>query len=71
MKLSLAHTRLRKELIEYEKLQEKDRIRLILPEKENLFLWNAILRGPPDTPYEGGIFTVNIIIQYLLQNVFL
>ena len=34
MKLSLAHTRLRKELKEYEKLQEKDRIRLILPEKE-------------------------------------
>ena len=60
MKLGLAHTRLRKELKEYEKLQEKDRIRLILPEKENLFLWHAILRGPPDTPYEGGIFTVNI-----------
>ena len=34
MKLSLAHTRLRKELKEYEKLPEKDRIRLILPEKE-------------------------------------
>ena len=60
MKLSLAHTRLRKEIKEYEKLQEKDRIRLILPEKENIFQWQAILRGPPDTPYEGGIFKINI-----------
>ena len=75
MKLSLAHTRLRKELKEYEKLQEKDRIRLILPEKENLFLWHTILRGPPDTPYEGGIFKVNIKVpdNYPIspQNMFL
>ncbi len=61
MKISLAQIRLRKELKEYEKLQEKDRIRLILPERENLFQWHAILRGPPDTPYEGGIFKIIII----------
>ena len=60
MKLSLAHTRLSKELREYEKLTEKDRIRLVLRDKDNLFQWQAILRGPPDTPYEGGIFKINI-----------
>ncbi len=60
MKLGLAHTRLSKELREYKKLTEKDRIRLILRDKENLFEWQAILRGPPDTPYEGGIFKINI-----------
>ena len=60
MKLGLAHSRLVKELKDYNKLTEKDRIRLILRDKENLFEWQAILRGPPDTPYEGGIFKINI-----------
>ena len=60
MKLSLAHTRLNKELKEYMKLTEKDRIRLMLTDNENIFQWQAIIKGPPDTSYEGGIFKIKI-----------
>ncbi|KAK8840812.1 Ubiquitin-conjugating enzyme E2 D1 [Tritrichomonas musculus] len=31
------------------------------PDGENMFKWNATLIGPPDTPYENGVF--NLIID--------
>jgi ubiquitin-conjugating enzyme E2 D/E len=32
------------------------------PINNNLFEWNAVILGPCDTPYEGGIFYLNISI---------
>ncbi|KAJ1678316.1 E2 ubiquitin-protein ligase peroxin 4, partial [Spiromyces aspiralis] len=29
---------------------------------EDLFTWKALLNGPPDTPYEGGVFELLISI---------
>lgn len=26
------------------------------PEGENMFHWTGIILGPPDTPYEAGVF---------------
>nr|QBK86330.1 MAG: ubiquitin-conjugating enzyme E2 [Marseillevirus LCMAC102] len=30
------------------------------PQKENFFLWDVIITGPVDTPYEGGKFKLEI-----------
>jgi len=27
---------------------------------DNLFKWRCVIQGPPDTPYEGGYFTVEL-----------
>ena len=56
--MNLAITRLNKESKEYLKL--KDDIQLYLRDTENIFKWQAKLRGPPDTPYSEGTFLVNI-----------
>ena len=31
------------------------------PNKENIYSWTAQIYGPGDTPYEGGVFKLNII----------
>ncbi len=31
------------------------------PQAENLFLWEVIITGPVDTPYEGGKFKLEVI----------
>lgn len=30
------------------------------PRNENLFLWDAVLFGPADSPYEGGMFKLEL-----------
>ena len=32
------------------------------PINDNLFEWEAVILGPTETPYEGGVFTLNIHI---------
>lgn len=31
------------------------------PNKENIYSWSAQIYGPEDTPYEGGVFKLNIV----------
>ena len=54
-----AAKRLRKELQNLERNKADPDIFLI-PDSENILKWTALLRGPPDTPYEGGVFQLNI-----------
>ena len=30
------------------------------PINDNLFEWEAVLLGPTETPYEGGVFILNL-----------
>ncbi|EFJ45706.1 hypothetical protein VOLCADRAFT_63302 [Volvox carteri f. nagariensis] len=41
----------------------------LIPNETNLFAWRAVLRGPKDTPFEGGNFelVINVPEQYPLQ----
>ena len=32
------------------------------PKNDNLFEWEAVLIGPEDTPYNGGVFILDIFI---------
>jgi len=52
--------RLRKELDD----MEKDAVPNLSagPVDGNLFEWEAVILGPVDTPYEGGVFNLNISI---------
>jgi peroxin-4 len=56
--MNIAITRLNKEARDYERL--KDEIKLSLRDEKNIYKWQAILKGPPDTPYSEGAFLVNI-----------
>jgi len=31
-----------------------------VPDETNMMLWRATIKGPPDSPYEGGIFKLDI-----------
>ena len=60
--MNLATTRLNKELREYLKLKDANDIKLYLRDNENIYRWQAKLRGCPDSPYSEGEFTINIDI---------
>ena len=56
--MNTATKRLRRELIEARKSGEVD-IALACDE-DDIRKWTATLQGPPDTPFEGGVFEVRI-----------
>ncbi|PSC74632.1 PEROXIN-4 isoform A [Micractinium conductrix] len=62
-----ARTRLFKELKECGKSKEATGIELV-PDESNVFQWRALIKGPADTPYEGGTFELAISVpeQYPL-----
>ena len=55
-----AAKRLRKELQVLAKQEPDNDIYLRVVTTDNLLVWKAWIRGPCDTPYEGGIFELNI-----------
>ena len=56
-----ASKRLRKELQVLRKSQnDKDDDIFLQNNPDNLLLWKAWIRGPSDTPYEGGVFQLDI-----------
>ena len=56
-----ASKRLRKELQVLRKSQnEKDDDIFLQNNPDNLLVWKAWIRGPCDTPYEGGVFQLDI-----------
>ena len=32
----------------------------VYPTDDNIMIWKAVIFGPKDTPYEGGVFNINI-----------
>ena len=60
MKMSLAPTRLNKELKDYQKQTEDSNIKLYLVDNENIYKWQAKIKGPPDTAYAGCQFIIDI-----------
>ena len=68
-----AAKRLRKELANFQKsskvggskrgnplLSSADPDIHLIPDSDNILHWTALLRGPEDTPYQGGIFQLEI-----------
>jgi len=60
-------TRLMKELKTLQMNPPEDMV--LLPSDSNLYHWTAVIKGPRDTPYEGGYFQLSISIPdtYPLQ----
>ena len=44
-----------KELVEVRSEQYGYRVSV---EEDNIYIWCVVIQGPPDTPYEGGMFKV-------------
>lgn len=55
-----AAKRLRKELQTLQKSKNDDDDIYLHADPNNLLHWHAWLRGPPDTPFEGGVFQLDI-----------
>lgn len=47
--------RLLKELKDYQKEPNPDLAKLSPISDDNILVWNAVLRGESDTPYEGNV----------------
>ncbi|GKY94839.1 hypothetical protein MPSEU_000449100 [Mayamaea pseudoterrestris] len=55
-----AAKRLRKELQVLQKQEADSHVFLRIASTDNLLLWKAWIKGPEDTPYEGGVFELVI-----------
>jgi len=46
-----------------------DDVKLFLKNEKDMFSWTGVIKGPPDTPYEGGSFELDIVVpqNYPLQ----
>merc|ERR1712241_949789 len=51
--------RINKEIIDLSK-EDKEGIEAGPLEEKNIFKWQATIMGPEETPYEGGVFFLNI-----------
>ncbi|KAK9812624.1 hypothetical protein WJX72_000788 [[Myrmecia] bisecta] len=62
-----ARTRLFKEFKEMSRAKADNGITLE-PDETNIFVWKALIKGPRDTPFEGGVFelVMNVPEQYPL-----
>ena len=56
-----AAKRLRKELQNLERHKDEDDDIFLIPDADNILNWAALIRGPKDTPYEGGVFQLKIV----------
>jgi ubiquitin-conjugating enzyme E2 A len=54
-----AERRLMKDLKKIQKEQNDDSITAI-PDEDSIFNWTAIIMGPDDTEWEGGIFKLRM-----------
>lgn len=58
-------------LQEYKQLakQTQSDLRIYPLNESDLTEWEALIKGPPDTPYEGGVFklSINISLNYPLD----
>jgi len=52
--------RIRKEFSECKKDPATSGLDVSMPEEANLLHWKAVIKGPVGTPYEGGIFRIDI-----------
>ncbi|KAG8467898.1 hypothetical protein KFE25_006950 [Diacronema lutheri] len=52
--------RIRKEFTECKKDLETSGLDVSMPDESNLLHWKATIKGPVGTPYEGGIFRIDI-----------
>ena len=57
----MSRNRLNKELMEAGKSTDKDI--LLQPINDNLYKWEAYIRGPPDSPYSDGWFKLDFNIS--------
>eukprot|EP00977_Amphora_coffeiformis_P002058 scaffold392_cov177-Amphora_coffeaeformis.AAC.2 len=55
-----ASKRLRKELQVLRKSQNEQDDIFLVNNQDNLLLWKAWIKGPSETPYEGGVFQLDI-----------
>jgi ubiquitin-protein ligase len=58
----LAKKRLLKDLIQIQSLTLQDGVTAASLNEKSLFKWQAIITGPDNTPYEGGIYELNLSI---------
>merc|ERR1719352_1164511 len=52
--------RIKKELRDCQKDKETSGLEVSVPDEGNLMHWKGTLKGPTGTPYEGGIFKIDI-----------
>jgi peroxin-4 len=65
----MSEKRLFKEYSTLQKEAPADDVVLFPVSEDDLYHWSAFLKGPPETPFEGGTFELDIVVpkEYPLQ----